>query len=200
MFSQVRRNLDRAQGGLGIGLTLVRRLTEMHGGTVTADSQGTGRGSTFTVRIPLAGQAPAADVAVPDTAIPNPAPDRLRVLIVDDNVDGAQTLALLVRMRGHETTLAHDGLEALAAIARFRPQLALVDIGLPGLNGYEIARRVRGQERDEGGPPMTLVALTGWGSDDDKARAAEAGFDRHLTKPVDPHEVEALLGALPYRR
>jgi len=199
MFSQVGRNLDRAQGGLGIGLTLVRRLTEMHGGTVTAESPGTGRGSSFTVRIPLAVQAPAADLEPPHGVVASDTAQQLRVLIVDDNVDGAQTLSLLVGMHGHETALAHNGPDALKVIGRFRPELAFVDIGLPGLNGYELARRVRANEIDGPGRPMMLVALTGWGSEDDKARAAAAGFDRHLTKPVDPHEVEALLAALPYR-
>jgi len=199
MFSQVGRNLDRAQGGLGIGLTLVRRLTEMHGGTVTAASPGTGRGSTFTVRIPLAVEAPAADLEPPPGVVASDTAQQLRVLVVDDNVDGAQTLSLLVRMHGHETALAHNGPDALKVIARFRPELAFVDIGLPGLNGYELARRVRANEIDGPGRAMMLVALTGWGSEDDKVRAAAAGFDRHLTKPVDPHEVEALLTALPLR-
>ena len=198
MFSQVGRNLDRAQGGLGIGLTLVRRLTEMHGGRVMAESHGTGTGSTFVVRIPLARiPVSAADASgLLDPAIALPPPQPLRVLIVDDNVDGARALSLLVGMHGHETAMAYTGPDALASFATFQPQVAFVDIGLPGLNGYEVARRVRALVRDPDAPPLILVALTGWGSDEDKIRSRDAGFDRHLTKPVDPHEVEALLQSL----
>ncbi len=198
MFSQVGRNLDRSQGGLGIGLTLVRRLTEMHGGSVSAESHGIGTGSTFSVRIPLASsQRVSAQTESSSEADPGgPAPDRLRVLVVDDNVDGAHMLSLLVGMHHHETAFAHNGRDALKAVAEFRPQLAFVDIGLPGLNGYEVARRVRAREKGRDGPHVILVALTGWGSDEDKARSREAGFDLHLTKPVDTHEVEALLSGL----
>ena len=197
MFSQVGRNLDRAQGGLGIGLTLVRRLTEMHGGEVSAHSNGMGTGSTFVVHIPLA-PAPLSS-AHPDAmgqVLAAAAPQHLRVLVVDDNIDGARALSLLLGMHGHQTATAHSGPDAVAAFATFRPHLAFVDIGLPGLNGYEVARRVRAQADDLAGLQPVLVALTGWGSDEDKIRSRDAGFDRHLTKPVDPHEVEALLLSL----
>ena len=197
MFSQVGRNLDRAQGGLGIGLTLVRRLTEMHGGTVTAQSRGAGTGSTFSVRIPL---APSPSLARRDhahePARPASAARRLRVLVVDDNVDGAQALALLIAVHAHETVLAHNGPDALRRLADFRPHLAIIDIGLPGLSGYDVAQRMRLWEATRDGRPTFLVALTGWGSEEDKARSLDAGFDLHLTKPVDPREVEALLARL----
>ena len=197
MFSQVGRNLDRAQGGLGIGLTLVRRLTEMHGGEVSAHSNGMGTGSTFVVHIPLT-PVPASS-AHPDAmgqVLAAAAPQHLRVLVVDDNIDGARALSLLLGMHGHDTATAYNGPDAVAAFATFRPHLAFVDIGLPGLNGYEVARRVRAQADELAGLQPVLVALTGWGSDEDKIRSRDAGFDRHLTKPVDPHEVEALLLSL----
>jgi PAS domain S-box-containing protein len=195
LFSQVGRHLDRAQGGLGIGLTLVRRLTEMHGGTVEAASDGMGRGSTFTVRVPLVRVRAARPMpASRRDGLSRLAPGRrLRVLVVDDNVDGATTLSMLVGLRGHETAVAHDGPEALTMLAAFTPHLVLCDIGLPGLDGYEIARRVRAVESARGGGRTALVSLTGWGSDEDKHRSREAGFDLHLTKPIDPKEVEALL-------
>jgi PAS domain S-box-containing protein len=195
LFSQVGRHLDRAQGGLGIGLTLVRRLTEMHGGTVEAASEGMGRGSTFTVRVPLVRERGARPMpASRRDGLVQAAPERrLRVLVVDDNVDGASTLSMLVGLRGHETAVAHDGPEALTMLAAFTPHLVFCDIGLPGLDGYEIARRVRAVERARGGGRTALVSLTGWGSDEDKHRSREAGFDLHLTKPIDPKEVEALL-------
>jgi PAS domain S-box-containing protein len=197
LFSQAGRSLDRAQGGLGIGLTLVRRLTEMHGGTVEAASPGLGRGSTFTVSVPLVGDRDTRPVAAgPDdgeAAGPGPPARRLRVLVVDDNADGASTLSMLVGLRGHETAVAHDGPEALTMLAAFTPHLVICDIGLPGLDGYEIARRVRAVETARGGGRTALVSLTGWGSDEDKHRSLEAGFDLHLTKPIDPKEVEALL-------
>jgi CheY-like chemotaxis protein len=195
MFSQVGRNLDRSQGGLGIGLTLVRRLTEMHGGTVEAASPGIGCGSTFTIRLPLVsvGPAPVASAAAPDSVALDTPARRLRVLIVDDNVDGASALAMLVAMRGHETRTAHDGPAALAEIALFSPHVVFCDIGLPGLNGYEVASRVRAIEDGRGGGRTTLVSLTGWGSDENKRHSLSAGFDLHLTKPVDAGEIEALL-------
>jgi len=192
MFSQVGRNLDRAQGGLGIGLTLVRRLTEMHGGSVKAESPGMGAGSTFTVRIPLArGRTVVAQRKSTREAVAiEPAPHGLRVLVVDDNLDGANMLTMLIGMYGHETELAHNGPDALKKLAAFEPQVVFLDIGLPGLDGYEVARRMRAEER---GRRATLVSLTGWGSDDDKKRSREAGFDWHLTKPVNAVEVETLL-------
>jgi PAS domain S-box-containing protein len=189
LFAQVDHSLERTQGGLGIGLTLAGRLVRMHGGTLTAHSEGLGHGSRFEIRLPLA--APLAAVPARPVEAPAPqaaAPRTRRVLVVDDNVDAAESLSLLLQADGHQTELAHDGLAAVAASARFAPDIVLLDIGLPGLNGYEAARRMRSQ----GGARATLVALTGWGQQQDRARAAQAGFDLHLTKPVDPAVIMAL--------
>ena len=189
MFTQVNRTLDSSQGGLGIGLTLVRRLVELHGGTVTAESAGPGQGSTFTVTLPRLA-APPAPAAPP----PSPPVARgLRVLVVDDNLDGAESLAMLLSLSGHDVGTAADGPSALRIAREFAPQVVLLDIGLPGMSGYEVARRLRAD------PPRVrpaIVALTGWGSDDDKAQAVAAGIDHHLTKPVDPAAVAELLGRL----
>jgi len=195
MFSQVRWDLDRAQGGLGIGLTLVRRLTEMHGGRVSADSPGLGAGSTFTVRLPVAPDkaTPAPDESTGNAGVIPPSAERLRVLVVDDNVDAAATLAMLIALRGHDARLAHDGPGALETLETFHPHIVFLDIGLPGMNGYEVAARVRSAEQEIDSPRTVLVALTGWGSNDDKVRSRESGFDFHLTKPVDGREVETLL-------
>ncbi len=184
MFSQVDRNMERAQGGLGIGLTLVRRLVEMHGGTVEARSDGPGRGSEFTVRLPLTAQAefdrPTA--AGDDRA----ATSKRRILIVDDNHDSAMSLGMMLDLMGNETSTAHDGLAAVEAAEKFRPDVILLDIGLPKLNGYDACRRIREQPWSRG---MVIVALTGWGQEEDRRRSAAAGFDHHMVKPV---EVDAL--------
>ncbi len=190
LFTQVGRTLDRSQGGLGIGLSLVKRLVEMHGGTVSATSPGLGLGSTFTVRLPLdftAADPPEISVT---TAIGAPPPLPRRVLVVDDNVDGAESLAMLLQLSGHETRTVHTGLHALDAAQEFHPDVVFLDIGLPGMNGYEVAQRIR-QEVELSG--TLLVALTGWGSEDDRKRAREAGFDEHLTKPVNPAAVRDIL-------
>jgi CheY-like chemotaxis protein len=189
MFTQVRSSLDRAQGGLGIGLSLVRRLVELHGGRVHAFSAGRGRGSTFTVRLPLRREAGA-----PTRAEGAPAAQassrRLRVLVVDDNLDAAESLVALLGALGHETRMAHDGPAGLAAARSFRPDLAFLDIGLPGMNGHELARAIRasGELR-----AMMLVALTGWGAASDMTLSHEAGFDQHLTKPVSREALEQAL-------
>jgi signal transduction histidine kinase/CheY-like chemotaxis protein len=188
MFTQVGQSIDGAQGGLGIGLTLVRRLVELHGGTVAADSPGPGQGSTFTVRLPAAARAEAAP-ATPSAA-PSVVSPPLRILVVDDNVDGAEALALLLGLRGHEVQVEHTGPGAVAAARAFRPELVFLDIGLPGMTGYEVARRLRAEPALQG---MRIVALTGWGAEEDRRRAREAGFDDHLVKPVDPARVEAVL-------
>jgi len=186
MFNQVNRTLDRAQGGLGIGLALVRELVTLHGGTVRAASAGPGRGSTFTLRLPGAELRNTAKTA-PESA---PMSQRRRVLVVDDNVDAAQMLAMLLDMYGHETRTAHTGAEALDAAATFKPEVVFLDIGLPGMNGYEVARRLRSDPAVRG---MTLVALTGWGTEEDKSHALEAGFDYHLTKPVETTAIDRVL-------
>jgi signal transduction histidine kinase len=195
MFTQVDRSLERAQGGLGIGLTLVKRLVELHGGTVQAFSEGPGRGSEFVVRLPvLLGQA-MDERAVP-AARREPAGAR-RVLIVDDNPDSLESLAMLLSISGNETRTAHDGLEALAAAEGFRPELVLLDIGLPKLNGFEAARRIREQPW---GKEMVLVALTGWGQDAHRRQAKESGFDLHMVKPVALESLKELLASLPLGR
>jgi PAS domain S-box-containing protein len=188
MFAQVDRNLARAQGGLGIGLTLAGKLVSMHGGTLEAHSAGLGRGSRFEIRIPLVAGAAAAPAQI---APAHPElPQARRVLVVDDNIDAAESLSLLLQADGHHTELAHDGLAAVEATARFAPDIVLLDIGLPGLNGYEAAKRMR--QLNGSRPRPTLVALTGWGQQQDRERAAQAGFDLHLTKPVDPAVIMAL--------
>ncbi|MFC5510023.1 PAS domain S-box protein [Massilia jejuensis] len=189
MFTQVRSSLDRAQGGLGIGLSLVRRLVELHGGRVQAFSAGRGQGSTFTVRLPLA--RGAGEPKQPDTVPAARAPGRrLRVLVVDDNRDAAESLVALLGALGHDTRMAHDGLSGLAAARDFHPDLALLDIGLPGMNGRELARALRASGELRG---AMLVALTGWGAASDLTLSHEAGFDRHLTKPVSRDALEGVL-------
>ena len=192
MFSQVGRTVDRSQGGLGIGLSLVRRLVEMHGGSVVAESGGANAGSVFTVRLPLA-EAADGGAAHPQG---EEAPVRdggagLNVLVVDDNVDAALTLSMILEALGHVTRVAHDGHGALAAAREFRPRVAFLDIGMPGMSGYDTARAMRATEELGG---IVLVALTGWGAESDRRRSSEAGFDHHLTKPVQLEVVEKLLG------
>ncbi|WP_167784869.1 ATP-binding protein [Ramlibacter rhizophilus] len=195
LFTQVDRQMERAQGGLGIGLYLVRSLVELHQGTVTASSAGPGQGSTFTVRLPCLA-APSAAEDVPVRVDAGWKAGASRVLVVDDNVDAAETLVTVLDMLGHEARSAHAGEEALALAASFQPELVLLDIGLPGMDGYEVARRLRADARLG---RVLLVALTGWGSQEDRKRARDAGFDHHLTKPVDVAAVEALLAQLPAR-
>ncbi|WP_437961819.1 GAF domain-containing protein [Sorangium sp. So ce119] len=193
MFTQVVRSIDRAQGGLGIGLTLVRRLVELHGGTVHAESDGPGCGSTFAVRLPLAAaEEPASRRSSPGPA-GRDAAAALRILVVDDNVDGAESLALLLRMSGHRTRAVHTGPEALAAARELGADVVFLDIGLPGMSGYEVARRLRAEPGFAG---LVLVALTGWGTEDDRRQAREAGFDHHLTKPVDAAELRRLVASV----
>jgi signal transduction histidine kinase/CheY-like chemotaxis protein len=191
LFTQVDRSLDRAQGGLGIGLTLVRRLVEMHDGSVRAFSSGPGRGSEFVVRLPIAEEMPAlapADSGEEDKI--SVGPPRRRILVVDDNVDAARSLAWLLQYLGQEVYLAHDGVTALEAARAHVPEIVLLDIGLPRIDGYEVARRLRRDESLEG---VLLVAMTGYGQEEDRRRAYEAGFDRHLIKPIDPDGLAELL-------
>lgn len=194
MFMQVDRSLERAQGGLGIGLTLVRRLTEMHGGTVDAHSDGPGQGSEFVVRLPWpAAAAPPEVPQAADRSPPQPALASQRVLVVDDNQDSANSLAMLMRVLGHEARTAHDGLAALEAAREFRPSVVLLDIGLPGMNGYAVARQLRQMPETH---RAVLIAQTGWGQEDDRRRSIESGFDAHLVKPVDPAALQRLLASL----
>jgi two-component system CheB/CheR fusion protein len=197
MFMQADRTAPRTQGGLGIGLTLVRRLVEMHAGTVRLNSAGVGRGSEFLVRLPLVA-APAATAAAPaPPPVESAAPLRpMRVLVVDDNKDGAESLALMLRLWGHEVSLAYDGSTALRRVQAEQPDVVLLDIGLPGIDGYQVAKRVRAQPALQ---RTVLVAMTGFGQDEDRRRSSEAGFDDHLVKPVDIATLERLLQSLPSR-
>jgi PAS domain S-box-containing protein len=188
IFSQLTSALDRAQGGLGIGLALVRGLVEMHGGRVEAHSDGLGQGSEFVVRLPTAQQPSERTIARADMS--KNVTNRHRVLVVDDNEDSATTLGMTLEFAGHETQTAYDGASALELADSWRPDVILLDIGLPNLNGYEVAQRIR---RQAWGRTIFLVALTGWGQDHDKQRAKAAGFDRHLTKPVDFTTLHQLL-------
>jgi PAS domain S-box-containing protein len=193
LFSQVGKTLDRSQGGLGIGLALVKRLVEMHGGQVTAESQGLGQGSTFTVRLPLAivevsnGEKITAGQSFHSLSVPR------RLLIVDDNVDGAETMAMLLALFGHTVKTVHTGPEALKAARTFQPSMMFLDIGLPGMSGYEVAQQLRSDSNMNG---LILVALTGWGSEEDRRRAQSVGFDHHLTKPVGMEKLQALLAEI----
>ena len=186
LFTQVDHALDRSQGGLGIGLTLVRRLVELHDGTASVQSDGAGRGSVFTVELPLTDSARVEATA--RKPLRRVAPTR-KILVVDDQMDAASVLARLLRARGHQARATGDGASALEAIAADRPDVVLLDIGLPGMNGYEIARRIKS---DQDHPPILLVALTGYGQDADIRLAREAGFDHHLVKPTDLEAIEAL--------
>jgi CheY-like chemotaxis protein len=185
MFTQVERSLEQSKGGLGIGLTLVKRLVELHGGTVQARSEGTGRGSEFVVELPrLRGCLPASRLLSAAQSVHEVAAARPhRILVADDNRDAADTLANMLRLFGHEVCIAYNGEEAVSLAAAFKPDLALMDIGMPRMNGYDAARCIRGQP---GGQDVLLVALTGWGQPEDKRRSSSAGFDQHLVKPLDP--------------
>ncbi|WLI91330.1 response regulator [Massilia sp. R2A-15] len=194
MFTQVRGNIDRAQGGLGIGLSLVRRLAELHGGSVAAASAGRGEGSTFTLRLPLGDSGRAAAGAVADADSPA---SGLRVLVVDDNADAAESLSALLSMLGHQAEVALDGRSGFEAARRAVPDLVFLDIGMPGMNGHEVARAIRASAGME---QVELVALTGWGAGDDVKRSREAGFDQHLTKPVSIDALERALRAAAGRK
>ncbi len=190
MFMQVDRSSERSQEGLGIGLTLVKRLVEMHGGSINARSEGEGLGSEFVVRLPVISQ-PAVAAACTDTA--SESSIQRRVLIVDDNHDSADSLAMLFQITGNKTFLAYDGVEALEAIDKHRPEVVLLDIGLPKLDGHEVCRRVR---ETSWGRDIVIIALTGWGQEDDRRKSEQAGFDGHLVKPVDYDELLSLLAEL----
>ena len=184
MFVQARRPLG---GGLGIGLGLARKIAELHGGSLEAASAGAGKGAEFTLRL-AAAEAPAVSDAGAAAALPSNGGGQ-RVLIVDDNADAADTLEMVLRSLGYETRVAHDGAAALELAPAFRPHFVLLDIGMPGLDGYEVARRLRAIE----GPAMRIIAITGWGQEADRQRSREAGFDVHLVKPVEPAELVKVL-------
>jgi len=188
LFTQGSRAVDRNEGGLGLGLALVKHLVGLHGGSVGAASEGLGRGATFTVRLPRVAAPVASTVSV--VAPHHDARDALRILVVDDNVDAAQSLAQLLILDGHTVVVAHDGPSALAQTARERVDVFVLDIGLPGMDGTELARRLRSMpEADD----AMLIALTGYGQDADRRKSAEAGFDHHLVKPVDPERLQSLM-------
>jgi CheY-like chemotaxis protein/anti-sigma regulatory factor (Ser/Thr protein kinase) len=191
LFMQNKRALDRAHGGLGLGLSLVKRLAELHGGTVEARSPGLGQGSTFTVRLPRLAAAPPTEAAAPElTPRDEPFPRRLRVLVVDDNIDVAEGLALWFRLKGFEDRIAFDGPAALTAVEDFHPEVVILDIGLPGLDGFEVARRLRAQP---GMAHALLIALSGYGPAQGQRCAQATGFDYHLAKPVDPDKLYTLI-------
>jgi CheY-like chemotaxis protein len=189
MFSQVTASQDRSDGGLGIGLALAKGLVELHGGRIEATSAGLGRGCEFTVCLPV-GTPSVIGHARPSSQSDAGTPIGRRVLIADDNQDSAESLAMLLRMEGHEVVVAHDGPEAFAAVASFNPEFVLLDIGMPGLNGYEVALKIRDTDPAS---PVKLVAVTGWGQHSDKARARASGFDHHFTKPLEPERLLELL-------
>jgi CheY-like chemotaxis protein len=189
VFVQGDASLDRAHGGLGLGLALVRRIATLHGGSAAAASDGPGLGSRFTVRLPRiavpAGQVPAAEKTLSDHGPRTEA--RRRVLVVDDHDDSRSMLAMMLRLSGYESLEASNGLEGVRVAIEEKPDVAIVDIGLPGINGYEVARRLRANPETRSLP---LIALTGYGQDEDRQRALEAGFDLHLVKPVEPDRLE----------
>ena len=195
MFTQVGRESDHRVGGLGIGLALVSRLVQMHGGSVSASSAGPGEGSTFTVRLPLVAGPEASAPASGGARRPARAEsERRKVLVTDDNEDAATALALLLTHMGNDVQIAHDGEEALTVAAQFQPDLILLDVGLPRLDGLEVTRRLR---KTEWGRRAAIVALTGWGQEADKRRSYEAGADDHLVKPVDPEALQRVLASMP---
>jgi CheY-like chemotaxis protein len=198
LFTQVRDNMDRSHGGLGIGLALVKQLVEMHGGVIAAESAGPGKGSTFRVRLPVAQSAPASSNI---TAPPSPAsPPRaaLKVLVVDDNVDVAQTVGWMLETIGHDYRLVHEGKLALQTAQEYRPDAILLDIGMPGMDGYAVCRALREQTLFD---DTVIIAQTGWGQSQARAAAGGSRFDHHLVKPVNMDRLEQLLaGILSARR
>jgi CheY-like chemotaxis protein len=188
IFTQVDRNLDRSQSGLGIGLSIVKRLVEMHSGSVEVKSGGEGMGSEFIVRLPVVLSVVQPQSEDERTEVSG----RRRVLVVDDNRDAATSLAIMLRLMGNESKTAHDGLEALEVAAAFRPALILLDIGMPKLDGYDTARQIRQQSW---GKHVALVALTGWGQEEDRRKSREAGFDSHMVKPIQLQDLEKLLAS-----
>jgi signal transduction histidine kinase/ActR/RegA family two-component response regulator len=192
-FTQLDRSLERSRGGLGIGLALARRLVEMHGGTIEAHSSGPGEGSRFVVRLPLSAQQGIPRPPSHESRVPTPAVGRHRILVADDNSDSATSLSILLNEAGYEVRTAGNGVQALETAEQFRPDIALLDIGMPQLNGYDVARQLRKQPW---GRRALLIAVTGWGGADHRQQTTQAGFDHHLTKPVDPAALTRLLASM----
>jgi len=190
LFEQGKRALDRTQGGLGVGLTLVQRLVQLHGGDIVASSPGAGQGSMFRVTLPCLGEVDASLVADEGAGRLPPAAVGRRILVVDDNVDVVETTTMLLSLSGHQVHSAKDGLQALHAATEFRPEVVLLDIGLPLMDGYEVARRLRQMPQMAG---ALLIALTGYGQQGDRERGKDAGFDGHMLKPVDPHALARMI-------
>ena len=191
LFTQIDHSMERSRGGLGIGLSLVKDVVEMHGGTVTAHSAGPGHGSEFVVRLPVLVESPTP--TVPElTKAPQTARTHL-ILVVDDNRDSARSLAMVLKAKGHSVHTAHDGVEAVEEAMRLRPEMILLDLGLPRLNGFEAAQRIRKQP---GGDTVKLVALTGWGQKEDRRRSKEAGFNAHLVKPIATEDLDRLIATI----
>jgi two-component system CheB/CheR fusion protein len=192
LFTQGDRSLDRSQGGLGIGLTLVRQITEMHGGSVSATSEGIGRGSAFTVRLPLAIRLATKPVESRDPPATGAASKR--ILIIEDNLAVAQTLRLLLKSDRHEVALCHSGTAALDAARSFLPDVVLLDIGLPGKDGFQVARELRADERLR---RSRIIGLSGYAQDADREKGLAAGFDQHLVKPIDFQQLRSVIGMGP---
>jgi len=197
MFSQVDRSMERSKSGLGIGLTLARQIVEMHGGTIQASSEGLGRGSRFVVRLPESG---APLVASPGHHVAQNSRSGhagMKILIADDNKDAADSIGMLLRMNGHDVRVVYNGLDAVATANSMQPDAIVLDIGMPKLNGFDVARQIR---RQAWAGRAVLVALSGWGQPDDRLRSQQAGFDQHLIKPVEPDALESILQTLGGRR
>jgi CheY-like chemotaxis protein len=194
LFAQVDQSAARTRGGVGVGLTLVRSLVQMHGGSVRARSEGAGKGTEFEVRLPALAETPPQVRVVSGEG---QKPSGARLLLIEDNADIGETLRDLLEILGHRVDLASDGLRGVQMALALKPDAALVDIGLPGIDGYEVAHRLRA---DPVGREILLVALTGYGRPEDRQKALEAGFDAHLVKPVDPEDLTSLIGKLSARR
>jgi CheY-like chemotaxis protein len=190
MFMQSAESLDRSRGGLGIGLTLAQRLIALHGGALEGYSEGPGLGSTFTVELPVMA---ASAVRPPAPNLRRRGAGRRRILVADDSPDAAETLRMRLDLMGHHVVVAADGVQAVALAKEFKPEIALLDIGMPRMDGCDAARAIRKQL----GPDVLLVAVTGWGQEEDLRRARDAGFDHHLTKPAEPSVLERLIASLP---
>jgi CheY-like chemotaxis protein/anti-sigma regulatory factor (Ser/Thr protein kinase) len=193
LFAQVERSLEKTRGGLGIGLTIVKQLVEMHGGRVEAQSDGPGKGSEFVVTLPVVTTTADASPSENDRSEYNQPSSRRRIVVADDNEDSATSLAMMLTIMGHEVRAVHDGREAIEVAAASRPDVVILDIGMAKLNGYDTCRQIKAQPWAK---KTVLIAVTGWGQEEDRRRSREAGFDYHLVKPVDPSMIATLLSGL----